>query len=177
MRFLFFVVLFVATIHGDAVDVIDRAIHGELADDNEYNIVREELEMPDMNIAPPADIPEASPWELEESEVAIPDVEKVDEWEAVPLPATHHEEQMMKDSEAIAQIGSEARRELEEELAEAAAAMENVRPAIEANLVDSIIVGKIDAKRIVVEEIQIFNTDDFDGEESDVDGDQPVVPR
>ncbi|PJF17618.1 hypothetical protein PSACC_02568 [Paramicrosporidium saccamoebae] len=168
MRLVLFTLgILVGWARSDALDILDRAVHGELAGDQDF---REEME---PILAPPADpppeVPDTSLWDLEESEIAA-DAEKVDEWEALPLPASHHEEQMIRDSEEVGVAGSEAKRELEV-LAEAwkGELLENEGEVKEETG------GRVDVK-VVVEDIQVFNTDDFDGRDSDVEGDSPLVP-
>lgn len=194
----------------DALDELDRVVHGELAGDveggreeTELNVPEldlsglnspelslpgldpsefnsPELSLPELDLSPPPDVVppslDTAIWDLEESELA-PDVEKVDEWEALPLPASHHQAQLMRDSEEYGRAGSEAKREAEEEMAEAARELEGAVGAVEGREAGWINdVGKMDI-RVVLEDIVIFNCDDFDGRESDVEGDSPMVPR
>jgi hypothetical protein len=180
MNFLLFTLLFLSCWEGgncDALEALNIAVHGELAGDQDY---REEMELdlsppPDQSPLAFASVPDTSLWDLEESEIAA-DLEKVDEWEALPLPASHHQEQLMKDSEEMAGEGSEARRELEV-LVEAWSGDNKVGGEINEALEvqEGEHVGKVDAK-VVIEEILIFNTDDFDGKESDVEDSSPMVP-
>lgn len=163
------------TTTGAEIEAIDRAVHGALAGD--------ELEYSDNrpDIFPPADSPLVAPnsqWELDAQEATLPAAEQVDEWEAIPLPV--QAEQLQQDSEAVGKEGTQARREVEELSAQIAKALDEMGrvefireveereegPLSEGSPPEELSNGRKQPK-VALDAIAIFNTDDFDGQESD----------
>lgn len=122
-----------------------------------------------------------SRWDVDEAELA-PDIERVDEWESIPLPPPSIED-LIRDSEELVRFGSDARQELEETLA--AQVLFNTSNSVANDGFDvdgdggNILYRSSQdqlaeriatlASNIKVDEIIIFNTDDFDDEQSEVD--------
>lgn len=152
------------------LDALEQAVHGALAgDDLEYSDNK-----PD--IFPPADsfVNAQNPqWELDPQEAALPAAEQVDEWEAIPLPI--QAEQLQQDSEAVGKAGSQARLEVEElseQIVQALDEMGRVEFVQEVNEMAETgdsedLNGEQKKSRYTLENIFVFNTDDFDGDESD----------
>jgi hypothetical protein len=108
----------------------------------------------------------------------LPADDQVDQWESVPLPPPS-EADLIRDSEAILiDHQSEVRQEIEEELVEAYKQLDQKggkmveRKEIDKELMmqESIIAAG------GIELPEIFNTDDFDDDYDDVDGDTPLAP-
>lgn len=159
-------------------------IGGENGDSNGGLVILgapEDLRMPDPHAPPlekaqqssplPPQVEDTSQWDIEEEVDSVPaDVERVGEWEAVALPPPPTEDendQQVEEGGGIVegiQRGSMARRELEELLIATGELTGEPAPENEPSPSDT---------TIFVQDIVIFNTDDFDDTRSDVEDDAP----
>lgn len=146
------------------LDVLDQAVHGELAGDAEFP------EPPEFDIAPPPDAPDGgtldadSPWDLPPPDETAVGEGAEEQQQSPPAPVAAQIEQILEDTQELGRDGSRARREWQE-------MVEMVGKDVERHLVaeatDEEAAVSAPILPVSIQDIVIFNTDDFDDPDSD----------